>query len=353
MSAERTGDLALTISWFDTAFPKGPAIGDPKRTTWGAFRETFRRRREGEKDGPNFVTAAFKPEPDGRHVRRLKRNLIARTAVALDCETNKQTGEVPPPFREAWERAAACDLAAVVYTSHNHAPGNCRFRMVFPLSEEIAHDLPAPEVIAGRLGLIGVIDMSKVGAQSLFYLPSTPGGLAHLHQSAIVRGGPISAQWMRERAGAILAARQAEADRIAAEAHAEAAARREAKIAAGFNVDDSLIEKLRARFDLGGVLLAHGYDKAGTKYRHRNSGSGSYGADIKTFGGIERVFSHNGTDPLHANNLPSWCAVTALAIDVAILDFGGDRRKALRELAERFNLTKAAEEKPSPVCCSA
>jgi hypothetical protein len=30
---------------------------------------------------------------------------------------------------------------------------------------------------------------------------------------------------------------------------------------------------------------------------------------------------------------------------VTILDFGGDRTRALRELAERFNLTKAAEKK--------
>jgi hypothetical protein len=190
--------------------------------------------------------------------------------------------------------------------------------------------------------------MSKVHAASLFYLPSSPYDRLDQHQTVTVPGALIDAAWMTERAGALLAARQGEADRIAAEAHAEAAARREAKIAAGFNPDDSLIEKLRSRFDLGSVLLAHGYDKAGTKYRHANSSSGSYGADIKILGGIDRVFSHNGTDPLHASNLPPWCGtVTALdAFDVvAILDFGGDRKKALRALAERFNLTKAAERK--------
>ena len=149
-----------------------------------------------------------------------------------------------------------------------------------------------------------------------------------------------------DRAGALQAARQAEAERIAAEAQAEAAARREAKIAAGFDPDDLLIEKLRSRFDLDDVLRSHGYDKAGTKYRHPNSSSGSYGADIKTLG-VE-VLSYNATDPLHAGNLPAWCGgVTALdAFDVvAILDFGGDRTRAMREMAERFNLTKAAERK--------
>ena len=64
-------DIPLTVSWFPTAMPDGPAIGDPERTTWGAFAGVFWWRREGHKDGSLFVPARFKPEPDGRHVRRL------------------------------------------------------------------------------------------------------------------------------------------------------------------------------------------------------------------------------------------------------------------------------------------
>lgn len=342
----------LAISWFPTAFPEGPAIGDPEQTTWAAFASVFWWRREGDKDGPNFVPARFTLEPDGRHVRRLKRNLLARTAVALDCETNKKTGEIPPAFAEAADRISAAGWAAVVYSSHSHRADAPRYRVVLPLSQEIAHELPAPEVIADRLGLRGVLDESKIVASSLFYLPSANYGELDHHQTLTIEGAPIDAAWMREAAGAILAARQAEQDRIAAEAHAEAAARREAKIAAGFDPDDSLIEKLRVHFDLAGVLLAHGYDKSGSntaaKYRHANSESGSYGADIKVFGGIERVFSHNGGDPLHAANLPSWCAgVTALdAVDATIiLDYGGKRKEALAAMAKRFGLTKADEQR--------
>jgi hypothetical protein len=341
-------DLPLTVSWFDTAAPTGPAYGNPGHMTWGDFCDVFWWRREGEKDGSCFAVGRFTPEPDGRHVRRLKRNLVARTAVALDCETNKETGEVPASFAEATARLRSAGWAAVAYTSHSHATAAPRYRIVLPLSEEIAVNLPAVEVMADRLGVLGVLDTSKVGASSLFYLPSAePGHLTH-HETVVVDGAPIEAAWMAERAGAILAEREAEQERLVEAAHAEAAARREAKIAAGFDPDDSLIEKLRSHFDLAGVLLAHGYDKSGTKYRHPNSKSGSHGADIKTFGGIERVFSHNGTDALHASNLPTWCGgVTALdAFDaVAILDFGGDRRKAMTTLAERFGLTKAAERK--------
>jgi hypothetical protein len=348
MSAE-TDNLPLTVAWFDTAFSDGPAYGDPECTIWGAVTPIFSEwRREGEKDGCCFAAARFTPEPGGRRVRRLKANLLARTLIVLDIETSKATGEVPPTLDAAMDRAKALGLAAIGYTSHNHKPGDIRYRLVFLLSVEIAPELPAPEVMADRLGLLGVLDMSKIGAASLFYLPSCPYGALDLHQTIVIPGAPIHAEWITQTAGALLAARQAEADRIAAEAQSEAAARREAKIAAGFDPDDSLIEKLRSRFDLDSVLTGHGYDKQGTKYRHPNSSSGCYGADIKTFGGIERVFSHNATDPLHASNLPAWCGgVTALdAFDVvAILDFGGDRTRALRDLAERFNLTKAAERK--------
>jgi hypothetical protein len=64
-------------------------------------------------------------------------------------------------------------------------------------------------------------------------------------------------------------------------------------------------------------------------------------------GGIERVYSHNASDPLHHSNLPAWCTVTAIdAFDATvILDFSGDRTRALRELAERFNISKAPARK--------
>jgi hypothetical protein len=84
------------------------------------------------------------------------------------------------------------------------------------------------------------------------------------------------------------------------------------------------------------------------KFRHPNSTSGAFGADLKTFGGVERVYSHNSNDPLHRDNLPKWCGgVTALdSFDaLVILDYGGDRKKAIRELAERYGLTKRQERK--------
>jgi hypothetical protein len=267
-----TKNLPLGISWFETAVSDGrPAYGDPEQTTWGEFTSIFQWRREGQKDGCGFVAARFKREPVGRQVRRLKANLLARTAVALDIETDKKTGEVPPSPEDAIGRMEALGLACLLYTSHNHTPGNTRYRIVTPLTTEIAPELPAPEIMAVAPGLRGALDDSKIGAQSLFHLPSCPYDTLDLHQTIVIPGAAIDATWMVERAGALLAARQAAADRIAAEAQAGAAARRETKISAGFNPDDSLIEKLRSRFDLDSVLTSHGYDKVGTKYRGMRS----------------------------------------------------------------------------------
>jgi hypothetical protein len=122
-------DTPLVISWFPTATPKGPALGDPEHTTWGEFCGVCWWRREGEKDGPNFVPARFKLEPDGRHVRRLKENVVSRTAVALDLEANNQTGELPPSHH-CRTRPGQNDALAWrgpiggIHTKPTHRPGS-------------------------------------------------------------------------------------------------------------------------------------------------------------------------------------------------------------------------------------
>jgi hypothetical protein len=45
-----TDELRLTVAWFATAMPGGPAYGDPETTTWGNFASIFSgSRREGDK----------------------------------------------------------------------------------------------------------------------------------------------------------------------------------------------------------------------------------------------------------------------------------------------------------------
>ena len=349
-------DLPLTVSRFTTAFPTGHGLGTMQRTTWEAFGQLLLYRREGEKDGPNFVPATFRPEPDGQ-VRRVKTNALARTAIALDCETNKKTSEVPPPFAEAVARVRAKRWAGAAYTSHNHTPEASRYRIVLPLSEEIDPDLPAPEVIAEALGLRGVLDDSKIGAASLFYLPSMAPGQAHRHQAEVVEGYPIEAKWLRAEAGAVLVAREARRERQRAEAVEAATRRREERIRQGHDPEASIIEAIRDRLDLEAELIGHGYERKDKgRYLYPKSETGIPGVYVLGGSdGIERVYSHHAADPLAAGNLPTWCRAKAVdAVDVVtILDHGGDLKAALRTLAKRFGINaKPADDaqprKPDP-----
>jgi hypothetical protein len=332
--------LPLNICLFDTAKPNGPAMGTPECPTWSSFSDILRARREGLKDGRGFVPATFTPEPDGR-VRRLKANVLNRTAIALDCETNESTGEVPPPMAEMVERIEATGWAAVIYTSHRHAAEAPRYRIVFPISNEIPPNLPAVELIAHALNVTGVLDTSKVGPASLFYLPSAePGHLAD-HQTVVFVGRPIDAVWLHKRAGAMLAAREAEQERQREEA-LEAAVRRGAeRMRQGFDPNDSIIEKVRVHLDLTSELLGHGYKQVGDRFLFPGSGTGVPGVHIlRGSDGVERVYSHHAADPLAPGNLPSWCRTKAIdVVDVvAILDHGSDLTAALRTLAKRFGL---------------
>ena len=335
------GGLRVAVSLFATAFPTGPAYGTTERTTWGEFAALFRSRREGSKDGSSFIPATFAPEPDGR-VRRLKANVLARTAVALDCETNKETGEVPPRFADTVARVKSLGWAGVVYTSHSHTASAPRYRVVVLLSAEVPAELPASEVLAEVLGLRGVLDDSKLGAASLFYFPSAAPGHLALHDSQLIDGKPVSAAWMRERAGAVVAQREAERERQRTEAMEAAAKHREAKINASIDPATSIIEAVRDRLDIEAVLIGHGYERrVAGRFLYPGSETGVPGVYVLPGrDGVRRVYSHHSADPLAAGNLPLWCRAKAIdVVDVvAILDHGGDLRSALRTMMRRFGI---------------
>ena len=347
------GDLPLIVSRFPTATQSaGPAYGSMESTTWTAFTTQIRHRRQGEKDGPNFVPCTFRLESNGK-VRRKAENVVARTAIALDIEAHKTTGEVPPTVAETVAKIRAMGWAAALYSSHSHTAALPRYRIVIPLDSEIGKHLPAVEVVASALGLEGVLDTSKVGPASVFYLPSCEPGKLTGHETAVVEGEPISAAWMTEQAGAILAAREAEQARLNMEALETAAKRREERIARGFDPNSSLIELIRGHLDIRGEMESHGYKAAGKgRYLYPGSETGVAGVYLLNGrDGVERVYSHHSADPLAAGNLPSWCFTKAIdVVDVVlILDYAGDQKRGLAALATRFGIeTRPARPEPEP-----
>src|SRR5262249_50690653 len=129
----------------------------------------------GPKEGPAFTCGQF----GGKTRSRV--HLVSRRLIAFDIEPNRTTGEVPPPLLKAVEPVRRKQLACAAYESFSSTPTLPRYRLVLPLDEpvdltvhaNIDHELTRQT--AFRLGLLGVADESKFGAESLFYFGRTAG----------------------------------------------------------------------------------------------------------------------------------------------------------------------------------
>jgi len=283
----------------------------------------------GPKAGGNWVFSRLR---DGT---RGKKYVLARTCVALDIEPNKATGALPPTIAEVAERLDMLGLAGALYSTHSHKPETPRYRIILPLNHEMDADVPAVQMMAERLGLSGVLDASKVGAESLFYTARHANGSAF--EVRVVEGKAVDADELIALDAPARAARAA--DKLAREEAREARkVQREARIAAGTDAGMTPIEAIRANWALEDVLLDHGYDcNDEGRWIHPDSDSGIYGAEIVIGDdSVERLLSYNGGDPLNLKSHPQPSSTT-LACDVvdalAILDFGGNRDLAIATLA--------------------
>jgi hypothetical protein len=145
---------------------------------------------------------------------------------------------------------------------------------------------------------------------------------------------------------------QAERDAAAAEQQRARAERKEQRRkdleAQGIDPNWSLIDQVRGALQLDGIDLAdklaeHGYEmnEAG-HYRHPGSSSGSFGLKImESADGVERAYSLNATDPLHADNL-QMAGLTSRAADVVdvitVLEHDGNQGAALCALATQYGI---------------
>ena len=142
-----TSELRIEVAWFANGGEEGkPALGTPETLAWTDLVSIIAdNRRIGEKDGCDLIPVRFERESGRpRVVRRKAVNARARTAIVLDIEENKATGELPPdPVTDSVHRLNALQLASVVWTTHSHTAERPRYRVMVPLDSEIAPDLPA------------------------------------------------------------------------------------------------------------------------------------------------------------------------------------------------------------------
>lgn len=355
-------DLPLVLTRFPSARQAGGSSGELVSTSISAFAASLVERRVGAKDGSGFCAAEF-VKTDGK-IARFADALVSRTMFFLDVEKNKLTGERPPPFEDAIKLIKAKwpnGIWAVGWTTHNHWPGEPRYRLGFFIDEPIAipakgteerrlHDkidARATRLIARKLDLEGVIDGTKLGPASLFYMPSAESEAALVDHAAVtIEGRPLLTSGLMEKARVEIELEEAQQASRAAEALTVAQAREagRAKLGLGRHGDapgDGVIEALRPLLpSLGSILRDHGYKPVGERWLAPGSTSGMAGVVIlKGEDGRERTFSHHSpaSDPLsdgHAHD----------ALDLlTTLRFGGDLIAALRTLAREHGVERCRD----------
>jgi hypothetical protein len=160
---------------------------------WNKLTERLVRHEEGAKDGTAITCGTFAPGST-----RGRASLMTRNLVALDVEAPKGSTGQPPPPTEAAARLEKLGLTGIVWTTHSHTETASRYRVLVPLSEPIQiisdemrrADGCVPRLLARALDLAEVTDFTKLGSESLFFLPRHPVGAAHW--SVFVEGKPLA-----------------------------------------------------------------------------------------------------------------------------------------------------------------
>lgn len=220
----------------------------------------------GPKDGTAISVATFAGT-------RSSDNLAMRTAIALDVETSKTTGEIAPDPQVVGERLASRGLAGVVWTTFSHTPGQPRYRVVVPLDRPIVLDeinfmfdhwfAPA---LSRALGIEGVCDRTKYGAASIFYLPRfAPGTEAHVF-ARVVEG-----RLLAQEAAIQTARRLHDADMN----------QQRAELVGAFQMDPKVVDLIRKFNDAHAIedlLDRYGYRRRGKRWKSPHQSTNSVGA---------------------------------------------------------------------------
>lgn len=230
--------------------------GQPWAGEWSALARRLARHDEGEKDGAAIACATFQAG-----MPRGSSTVVARSLIALDIETSRTTGEIPPPMDSVASQLATQRQAAALWTTHSHTPDAPRYRVVLPLDSSLPYqpdiDPFLTRAVAATLNLLGVCDASKFGAASLFFLARHPVGA--VFDSTVIDGTPLNAGILLTIATTLAQ----DAAMIEAERSALRAARQMPPEIL------QAIERYNATHAIAERLLAYGYRREGNRWRSR------------------------------------------------------------------------------------
>lgn len=242
MNSDSTVEITVFTSVKDNT-------GSVARTVWPTFVDRTTNHREGPKATKLIAGALFCGT-------RAQKNVLSRTCYLLDIETNKATGEVPPDADQVRAAMQKRGWAGVIYSTHSHTQEAPRYRVALPPETAIdinqdpaalAEDGIRALGLAAALGLGGVVDGTKLGAESMFYLPTHAPDAPHF--GVAIAGRAITAA---ELAEALASGKQLRADNDQYQAAAQE--QRPPR-------SDSVIAAYNASATVAELLERHGYKR--------------------------------------------------------------------------------------------
>lgn len=340
-------------------------VGDTISSTWHYFSSSLKHT-EGVKDGPAISTGVFD------NAKRSGSNLKFSDFVFLDIEVrperiNKATGEIvmsagptPPSIEDVAERLRQCNLAGLIYSTFSHSVASPRYRIAVPFDSSFHFTDPdsrddyaeGTRFLAELLGLQHCFDHSKLGAESLFYLPRYPAEGKDEARILVVDGLPIAGEAFAESAKK----RRQEWDvKLHEEAHnANAEAIRLHKKRRTKPYQSGGINQLRSKLpSIGKVLENAGYQyfQHSKRWLSPYSTSGAAGVvHLQGDDGIERIYVHHSSDPL-SGSTPVFGVRAHDVIDIVIsTEFGTsdkDFERGITGLFRRYNINRAFDDNTS------
>lgn len=295
------GTMISGIAYFDHRNDNEPKY---REQTFDEFAASIRHE-AGGKDGMAISAGLFSGT-------RATKNALARNTAIFDIEMNKRTGAVPMSPEKMADVLRAKGWQAIIYTSYNHTPELPRYRVAIALDHavffsaepefraaDLELDLYAMRLIVDRLEIGDVVDESKLGVASIFYLARCPEDRLTEAQVINVPGKPIRLEPLMKKAADLRDADNARRKSIAQRAQEELAARMGSHQAPA---SGKPIEKLRQVMPkLTEALPAHGYRyyKAMDRWLHPASTTGIPGIIVfQGYDGHDRMISFHGCDPL-------------------------------------------------------
>lgn len=216
-----------------------------------------------------------------------------------------------------------------LYASNSATEQRQKCRIMVPISKPLVGGdwSLCQEVFNAKLLAVGIVpDDANLSCNQVMYLPNR----GEFYKTASERSGvcfdPMK-EWAKEvtEARQVLTVKAAEVEKRKAEAL-------ERRKSLCYDANSSPIDAFNAAYSVEDILLQHGYDQRGDRFRHPNSETGGYSAGIDPKTG--RVHSFSSADPLFTQGGGEGAHDAFSAF--CVLKHGGDQIKAIKDAGDNL-----------------